>query len=46
MGEGKEKWKVSQLLFADGTVLIVDSKKNLERLVEEFGRVCRRRILR
>ena len=41
-GSDEEKWEVSQLLFADDTVLDADSKK-LERLVEEFGRVCRRR---
>ena len=44
--EAQEKWEVSQLLFTDDTVLVVDSKKKLERLVEEFGRVCRRRKLR
>ena len=35
-----------QLLFADDTVLIADSKKKLERLVEEFRRVCKRRKLK
>ena len=46
MGDGKEKWAVSQLLFADDTVLVGDSKKNLERLMEEIGWVCRRRKLK
>ena len=33
-------------MSADDTVLVADSKKKLERLVEEFGRVCRRRKLK
>ena len=37
LGDGEEKWEVSQLLFADDTVLVKDSEKKLERLVEEFG---------
>ena len=45
VGTDEEKWEVSQLLFADDTVLVADSKKKWERLVEEFGRVCRRRKL-
>ena len=45
VGDGEEKREVSQLLFADGMVLVADSKKKLER-VEEFGRVCRRRKLK
>ena len=42
----RKKREVSQLLFADDTVLVAESKKKLERLVEEFGRVCRRRKLK
>ena len=34
------------MLFADDTVLVADSKKKLERLVEKFGRVCRKRKLK
>ena len=37
---------MSQSLFADDMVLVADSKKKLEKLVEEFGRVCRRRKLK
>merc|ERR1712002_376084 len=35
-------WKVEWLMFADDTVLVGDSKEKLERLVQEFGNVCRR----
>ena len=37
--------KVDWLMFADDTVLLGDSEEKLERLVQEFGRVCRRRKL-
>ena len=37
---------MSQLLLADDTVLVADSKKKLERFVEEFFRVIRRRKLK
>ena len=36
---------VDWLLFADDTELLGDSEEKLERLVQEFGRVCRRRKL-
>ena len=32
-------------MFADDTVLLDDSEEKLEKLVQEFGRVCRRRKL-
>ena len=35
--------RVSWLMFADDTVLLGDSEEKLERLVQEFGRVCQRR---
>ena len=34
------EWKVDRLMFADDTVLLGDSEEKLERLVQEFGRVC------
>ena len=37
--------KVDWLMFADDTVLLGDSEEKLERLVQEFGRVCLRRRL-
>ena len=37
---------MSQFLFADNMVVVADIKKKLERLVEEFGRVYRRRKLK
>mgnify|MGYP000247628545 CR=1 FL=1 len=37
---------MSQLLFSDDTVLDEDSKGNLERLVDGFGRVCMNKKLK
>ena len=34
------EWNVDWLMFADDTVLLGDSEEKLERLVQEFGRVC------
>ena len=39
------EWKVDWLMFADNSVLLGDSEEKLERLVQEFGSVCRRRKL-
>ena len=36
------RFKINQLLFADETALVADSKK-LCRLVSEYGIVCERR---
>ena len=32
-------------MFADGTVLLGDDEKKLQRLVNEFARVCKKRTL-
>ena len=39
------EWEIDWLKFADETVLLGDSEEELERLVQEFGRVCQRRKL-
>ena len=39
------EWKVDWLIFGDDAVLLADSEKKLERLVQEFERVCQRRKL-
>ena len=40
------RFEINQLLFADDTALVADSEEKLCRLVNEFGRVCERRMLR
>ena len=40
------KWCVNTILFADDTVLIAESEKDLQKLVSEFDNVCRRRKLK
>ncbi|XP_069947548.1 RNA-directed DNA polymerase from mobile element jockey isoform X1 [Cherax quadricarinatus] len=44
--ESHINWELSQLLFADDTGLLGDSEEKLQRLVDEFGRVCKRRKLK
>ena len=39
-------WELTQLLFVNDTVVMVDSARKLCQLVTEFGRVCERRKLR
>ena len=40
------RFEINQLLLADDTALVADSKKKLCRLMSEFGRVCERRKLK
>ncbi len=42
--DGRE-WNLSQLLFPNDTALVADSEGRLRRLLEEFGRICKRRKL-
>ena len=39
------EWELNQLLFADDTVVVADSERELCQLVTEFGRVCEGRKL-
>ena len=36
-------WELCQVLFADHTTLVADLEDKLQKLVEEFGRVCEKR---
>src|SRR5678816_3326092 len=45
IGNGGE-WRVPYLLYADDLVLYGESEESLRRLVERFGRVCKRRGLK
>ena len=38
--QGPNDWRVNQLLYADDTVLLGDSKENIQRLLNEFDKVC------
>ena len=40
------EWELNELLFADDTVVVVDSERKLCQLVTEFGKVCERKKLR
>jgi hypothetical protein len=40
-----DRWEVSQCLFADDTGLMADTEQKLQRLVDEFGVVCKKRKL-
>ncbi len=41
-----EVWSVVTCLFADDTVLLAESEGNLQRVVNEFCSVCKRRKLK
>ena len=45
-GENGCEWKVSQLLFADDTALVVSTEERLQRLIDEIRVMCERRKLR
>ena len=38
--------KINELVFVDDTALMADPEEKFCQLVQEFGRVCRRRNLR
>jgi hypothetical protein len=46
MVENGREWRIPCLLYADDLVLCGESEESLERLVERFGRVCKRRGLK
>ncbi len=35
---------LKELLYADDTVLLAESERMLQRIVDEFDRVCRRKL--
>ena len=39
----KHEWIIEWFMFADVTVLLGDDEQKLQRLVNELGRLCRRR---
>ncbi len=39
-------WSVAACLFADDTVLLAESERELQRVVDQFHSVCSRRKLR
>ncbi len=46
MNADSRERNLNQLLFADNMALVADSEGRLRQLVEEFGKVCKRRKLR
>ena len=38
-----DRFDINQLAFEEDTALVADSEEKLRRLVNEFGRVCKRR---
>ena len=41
-----DKWVLNTILFADDSVLIAENEKDLQKLVNVFDRVCKRRKLK
>ncbi len=39
-------WSVAACLFADDTVLLAESERELRRMIDQFHSVCSRRKLR
>ena len=37
------RFKMNQLLFAEGTALVTGSEENLCKLMSEYGRVCKKK---
>ena len=46
MKMGKEKWKLSHLLYADDAVLLTESREELQEYVKAFVNVCKKRNLK
>src|SRR5678815_2570334 len=46
MIENGREWRVPYLLYADDLALCGESEESLRGLVEGFGRVCKRRVLK
>ncbi len=44
--EDRQREKINNMLFADDTVLLAESEKDLQKLVNEFSNVCERRKLK
>ncbi len=38
------KWKLNTKLFADDTVLLTESEKDTQKLVNEFSNVCVKKL--
>ena len=41
--QGGGRWRVNQLLYADDTVLIGETRVNLQEMLRVFKEVCKRR---
>ena len=45
VGQEGDVWRVNQLMYADDVVLVGNSRVDLQRLLDEFDIVCKRRKL-